>query len=132
MTRALLLAVALAATLAACSPRTEEPILSGFFNASRLRDRTALQKLATTSFDPATRGIITNFAITGVVTSQAGGRVTKDVSISAPVQLPSGQTVQKNLVVTLEQDVSGSGSIAARWVVTAIRDVAGGLSPPPR
>ena len=52
MTRALMLAVALAATLAACSPRTEEPILSGFFNASRLRDRTALQKLATTSFDP--------------------------------------------------------------------------------
>lgn len=132
MNRVLRLVVALAATLAACSPRTEEPILSGFFNASRLRDRTALQKLATTSFDPAAHGIITSFNMTGVVTRQAGGRVTKEVSISAPVKLLSGQTLQKNLVVTLERDGAGSGSIAARWIVTAIRDAAGGPSPPPR
>jgi len=132
MNRAHLLIGALAATLAACSPRTEEPILSGFFSASRLRDRTALQKLATTSFDPAERGIITSFEITGVVTSQSGGRVTKDVMISAPVKLPAGQTLQKNLVVTLERDVSGGGSMSARWIVTAIRDAGEGPSPPPR
>ena len=131
MTRVLALAVALAA-LAACAPRPEEPILSEFFSASRLRDRTALQKLATTSFDPASQGIITGFDITAVVTSEAGGRATKDVSISAPVRLPGGQTLQKNLVVTLERDVSGSGSAAARWIVTAIKDSAAGLSPPPR
>ena len=132
MNRALMLLVALAGTLAACSSRTEEPILSGFFNASRLRDRTALQKLATTSFDPARDGIITSFDITGVATSQARGRVTKEVSISAPVKLPNGQTLQKNLVVTLERDVSGDGRVAPRWIVTAIRDAAEPLSPPPR
>ena len=121
---------ALAATLAACSPRAEEPILSEFFNASRLRDRTALQKFATTSFDPSARGIITGFTITGVVTRQAGRRVRKEVSISAPVKLPSGEMVQTNLVVTLEQDVPGSGA-DVRWIVTAVRDAAAGPSPPP-
>jgi hypothetical protein len=123
--------VALAATLAACSPRAEEPILSEFFNASRLRDRTALQKFATTSFDPSADGIITGFTITGVVARQVGSRARKEVSISAPVKLPSGQTLHKNLVVTLEQDVSGSVA-AVRWIVTAVRDAADGLSPPPR
>jgi hypothetical protein len=48
------------------------------------------------------------------------------------VKLPSGQTLQKNLLVTLERDVSGSSGTAARWIVTAIRESAGGLSPPPR
>jgi hypothetical protein len=132
MNRVLMLVVALAATQAACSPRAEEPILSAFFNASRLRDRTALQKIATTSFDPAAHGIITSFDITGVVTGQAAGRVSKDVTISAPVKLPGGQTLQKDLVVTLERDGSASGSAAERWIVTAIRDAPADLSPPPR
>ncbi len=131
MNRVLTLAVALAAATPACSPRPEEPILSGFFSASRLHDRTALQKLATTSFDPAAHGIITRFTITGVVTSEAGGRAAKDVSISAPVKLPSGKTLQKDLVVTLERDASTNGRAAARWIVTAIRDAAGDLSLPP-
>jgi hypothetical protein len=132
MIRVLILVAALAATEAACSPRTEEAILGAFFHASRLRDRTALQKLATTIFDPAVDGIITGFNITGVVTGQAPGRVTRDVSISAPVKLPGGQTLEKNLVVTLERDGSGGGGTAERWIVTAIRDAAGDLSPPPR
>jgi hypothetical protein len=132
MSRVLMLVVALAAALAACSPRAEEPILSAFFSASRLRDRTALQTLATTSFDPAAQGIITSFTITGVLTTHAGGRVTKDVSISAPVKLPDGQTLRKNLVVTLGRDDAGTSSVAARWIVTAIRDAAGDPSPPPR
>jgi hypothetical protein len=131
MSCGLLLVVALAAAQAACAPRPEAPILSAFFNASRLRDRTALQKIATTSFDPAARGIITSFDITAVVTREAAGRVARDVSISAPVKLPSGQTLQKHLVVTLEQDGSASGSAAPRWIVTAIRDAAA-PSPPPR
>jgi hypothetical protein len=131
MNRVLMLVVALAAVLAACSPRAEEPILSAFFSASRLRDRTALQKLATTSFDPAVHGIITSFTITGVVTTRAADRATKEVSISAPVKLPSGQTIWKNLVVTVELDESASGKTSARWIVTAIRDAAE-PSPPPR
>jgi hypothetical protein len=132
MNRVLVLAVVLTVAQAACSPRTEEAILGGFFHASRLRDRTALQKFATTSFDPSTDGIITSFSITGVVTSEAAGRLIKDVSISAPVKLPGGDTVQQNLVVTLERAGSGNGRTAQRWIVTQIRDAAGGPSPPPR
>jgi hypothetical protein len=131
MTRVLALAVALAA-LAACAPRPEEPILGEFFNASRLADRTALQKVATTWFNPAVDGIVTGFDITAVVTRPAGGRDTKDVSISAPVKLPDGQTLQKNLVVTLERDVLAAGSTPGRWMVTAIRDSPAGLSTPLR
>ena len=131
MTRVLALAVALAAG-AACA-RAEEPILGAFFNASRLRDRTALQRLATVSFDPATQGIITSFSITGVVPRQAGGPEAKEVAISAPVQLPGGEIREEQLVVTLEHDVSGAVSgVAGRWMVTAIRDAAGSPSSPPR
>ena len=132
MKRVLLLVVALAAALTACSTPTEEPILGEFFNASRLADRTALQKIATTWFNPAVDGIVTSFDVTGVVTRQARGRDTKEVSISAPVKLPHGQTLQKNLVVTLERDVLVAGSTPGRWMVTAIRDSPAGLSTPPR
>jgi hypothetical protein len=129
MTRVLALAVALAAC-AACAPRAEELILGGFFSASRLRDRTALQKIATASFDPAAQGIITSFEITGVEMSRAGGRDTKDVAISAPVKLPTGEIRQEQLVVTLERDESGTiAGVPGQWIVTAIRDVA---EPSPR
>ena len=131
MTRVLALAVAL--TAAAACARAEEPILGAFFNASRLRDRTALQRIATVSFDPAAQGIITSFRITGVVPGHAGGREAKQVAISAPVQLPGGQIREEQLVVTLEHDVTGAVSgVAGRWIVTAIRDAAGDPSSPPR
>jgi hypothetical protein len=132
MNRVLLLAVALAVTPAACSHRSEEPVLGAFFHASRLRDRTALQKFSTTMFDPAADGIITSFRITGVVTTEAGGRALKNVSISAPVKLPGGQWLEKNLVVTLESADSGSGGAGRRWIVTAIRDAPADPSTQPR
>ena len=129
MSRVLGLAVALAAC-AACAPRAEELILGGFFNASRLRDRTALQKIATASFDPAAQGIITGFNITGVVSSRVAGHETKDVAISAPVKRLSGEVRQERLVVTLERDESGSiAGLPGRWIVTAIR---GAAEPSPR
>jgi hypothetical protein len=117
MIRELLLAVAVATTLVGCAPRAEQPILSEFFHASRLRDRTALQKLGTVSFDPAVQGIITEFSITAVATRRDGARTVKDVTISAPVTFLTGQVVNKNLVVTIEP-------AEGRWIVTAIRDVA--------
>ena len=132
MNRVLVLTVALAVAEAACSPRTEEPILGGFFNASRLRDRTALQKLATTMFDPAVDGIITSFHLTGVVTRDDAGRAIKDVSISAPVKMPGGYTIHKNLVVTLECVDSGGGGRPQRWMVTAVREAAADRATPPR
>jgi hypothetical protein len=132
MSRALILVVTVAAALTACAPPPEARILGEFFNASRLADHTALQKIATTWFSPAVDGIVTSFTITGVVARQAGGRETKDVSMSAPVKLPDGRTLQKNLLVTLQRDAGASGGVAARWIVTAVRDSAAGLSIPPR
>lgn len=125
MIRALMLAIALATAIAGCSPRAEEPVLGAFFHASRLRDRTALQKLATVSFDPAVQGIITGFEITGVSTRRERDLATKDVAISAPVTLMSGQVVEKRLVVTIQQ-------MDGRWIVVAITDgAAPGPSTPP-
>jgi hypothetical protein len=122
MTREVAIVAALAATLAACGPRPEQAVLAEFFNASRLRDRTALQKIATTIFDPARDGIITGFTVRRIEAHEAGGRVTQDVSISAPVKPIDGPTVEKQLVVTLEKDAAGIRSgVPDRWIVTAFR-----------
>jgi hypothetical protein len=99
-----------------CSTASEQRLLNQFFAASRLRDTTALANIATVVFEPATQGTITSFEITAVVPrSTAGGAISKEVSISAPVRLPSGQTAQKRLVVTIQRG-------AADWIVTAVTD----------
>ena len=123
MTPAAAIVVVLAGLAAACGPRPEQPVLAEFFNASRLRDLTALRKIATTAFDPARDGIVTDFKIEGVDEHEAGGRSTEDVSISAPVKPMQGPTVEKQLVVTLEKDVTGSHSgVKGRWIVTSVRE----------
>jgi hypothetical protein len=102
----------LLATLAtaACSPPPEYPLLQQFFSASRLRDTTALQNIATIVFEPREQGTITTFEITKVATRRDGDRELKEVTISAPVRLPSRETVQQTLVVTMEK-------VAGRWIV---------------
>jgi len=122
MKRATTLVVALAAWLAGCGPKPEEPVLAEFFNASRLRDRTALQKIATTIFDPARDGIVTDFEVKSVEARAAGGGATEDVSILAPVKPMDGPTVEKQLVVTLEKDATGTRSgVKGRWIVTGVK-----------
>jgi hypothetical protein len=123
MIRLLVMAVALATAAGGCGHRAEEPVLGEFFHASRLRDRTALQKLATVPFDPAVQGIVTTFEIGLVTPRRDGDRRLKEVTIAAPVRMLSGEVVQKNLVVTLE--LAGG-----RWIVTAITDAPAVPSPP--
>jgi hypothetical protein len=123
MRRAAAIVIALAGLAAGCGPRPEQPVLAEFFNASRLRDLTALRKIATTVFDPARDGIITDFTIKGVDAHEAGGRSMEDVAISAPVKPMAGPTVEKQLVVTLEKDLTGSRSgVKGRWIVTSVRE----------
>ncbi len=110
-----------AVTLAGCSSSAEQTILNEFFAASRLRDKTALQNVATVSFEPNVRGIITSFAITKVTPTVGDGVRSEDVSISAPVKLPGGQTLQKNFVITMQR-APGEGE-GRRWVIMSIRDV---------
>ncbi len=79
-----------------------------------------MKNIATVVFEPATQGIVTSFEITNIEPHRNGGElVSESVSISAPVKLPSGQTLQKNLVITLQR---GTG----QCMVTAIAD-----APPP-
>ena len=95
--------------LPACG-QSERPILERFFGASRLRDTTALQTVATVIFEPLQQGIVRTFEITSVSPERSEGQaIAKDVTVAAPVILPDGQTVQKTLVVTLSRR-TGDGS----------------------
>jgi hypothetical protein len=125
------LVVALTAvTLVGCSSAAEQTILNEFFAASRLRDKTALRNVATVSFEPDVQGIITGFAImkvTAAPTSGDGVR-SEEVSISAPVKLPGGQTLQKNFVITMQRAPREGGR--RRWFIVSIRDVPAAPSTP--
>ena len=57
------------------------------------------------------------------VTKFDGDVASKDVTVSAPVRLPSGETVQKTLVLTLQRAVlKGDKDITGRWIVTKCRE----------
>ncbi len=105
----------------ACSVPPERSILDQFFAASRLRDKTALESLATVTFEPLEQGIIVDFEIAGV-TVESERR--KAVTITAPVRMPDGRTVEKTLVVTLERGEpkgnAGGPQEARRWIVTKV------------
>jgi hypothetical protein len=97
----------------------EQLLLDQFFNASRLRDRTALQKISTVILEPLEQGAVTTFTITDVVVLEApdGVAESKQVNVSAPVRLPDGRTVQQNLNVILQR---GDRQAAGAWMVTGI------------
>ncbi len=115
LTRNATLAVLLSLAAAACAG-PERPVLEEFFSASRLRDRTALQRIATVIFEPRERGIVTKFDVLKVAARHDGGRERKDVTIGAPVALPDGRTKQTTLAITMVRDDTG------RWIVTAVSD----------
>ena len=106
--------MAVSLVLIACSPPAERLLLEQFFAASRLRDKTALQPIATVIFEPREQGTIAAFDITQVATRREGERELKDVTFYAPVRLPSRATVQQTLVVRMEK-------IGGRWLITSIK-----------
>jgi len=129
--RRLLEVLVAAAVTQGCSVRPEQPLISDFFSASRLRDLTALARISTVVFEPRERGIVTSFTIRRV--SAAPGHddgTAKEVEIEAPVKLPDGSTVDRILVVTLQRRRSASepdsGALYNGWIVTGITD-----APPP-
>ena len=81
-----------------CAGDTERTLLTRFFAASRLRDLTALSKLSTVVFEPASDGVVTGFDITAIRRDGAS----EELSISAPVRLPDGRTVVKQFAVTIQ------------------------------
>src|SRR5262249_16692428 len=65
------------------------------------------------------------------VTKYDGELVSKAVSISAPVKLPSGQTAQKNYVVTMQRAIlHADKELTGRWIITGIKDASGAASTP--
>jgi hypothetical protein len=122
---------ALVLALVGCGPRPEEPLLTEFFAKSEARDTGGLQRIATILFDPRTDGTVSSFSIQSVTPLMhrplTGGAdlLTKDVTISARVQLPSGDKVRKTLVVKLQQAVPRGGQeVADQWIVTAVQGAA--------
>jgi hypothetical protein len=99
-------------TAACVAHGSEQRLLDEFFAASRLRDRTALQHLATVIFEPAQQGTVTAFTIVGVdnLEPSKDGVVAKQVRVAAPVRLPEGGTAMKTIVLVLER--------RAHWMVT--------------
>jgi hypothetical protein len=97
-----------------CGVPQERSVLDRFFTASRLRDTTALSEFATVVFEPLQHGIITNFDILEVTPQSAGAAAAKDVAVSAPVKLPTGEVATRTLNVTLERR-------DGKWIVTGFR-----------
>ena len=63
-----------------CGHPAERALVDQFFAASRLRDRTAAQAIATMFFDPKDDGIISQFTISSVTPEEeSGGVVSKNV-----------------------------------------------------
>ena len=69
-----------------------------FFAQSRLRDKTALQKIATVTFEPRVQGIVEQFEITNVTPEE---NQTKTVTVSAQVKLPDGAVTREVIVLTM-------------------------------
>ena len=125
MRRASVLAVALATLIVlGCAHDAERALLNQFFAASRLRDLTALRKIATVVFEPATDGIVTSFEILGV----AGDSGSKDVLISAPVKLPDGRTVSKRFAITIQGGLVTK--VSERPVLSPVEGPASPSTPP--
>ena len=110
-------------TALSCAHDAERALLDRFFAASRLRDLTALRKIATVVFEPATDGIITSFDILQITAEQSPDGISrsKKVLISAPVRLPDGGTVTKTIVVTMGQRSAGGDQNPSRgWMITGV------------
>jgi hypothetical protein len=65
-------------------------------------------------FDPKVNGIVDRFQIVSVTPEEKNGdRVTKTVTITAPVTLPTGGSVEKKLVIAMERQND-------RWIITGM------------
>ena len=106
--------------LAGACARPEQGILEDFFNDSRLRDLTALQRYSRITFEPLQQGIVTDFDIVKVF--EEGN--TKTVAVSTEVKRPDGQLVPETLVIMMENRKVSDGSATAperrEWMITGL------------
>ena len=103
------------ATLAACRHPAERALVDQFFSASRLRDRTAAQSIATVFFDPKDQGLVREFTIRNVTPEEeSGGVVSKNVTIRALVESLDGVKADKTIFVTMQRRPD------AAWMITGV------------
>ena len=101
--------LAAACLVAACGVLTlEEQLLRRFFEASRLYDMAAVEKVATVVFNPVSDGIVQDFRVAGVV--ESGDRRVAAVD----VRVRRRQVItEERLQVTIERR-------AGRWLITGV------------
>jgi hypothetical protein len=57
------------------------------------------------------------------VSKYDGEMVSKDVTVKAPVRLPSGETADRTYVITMKRAIlKGDKEIVGRWIITGCRD----------
>jgi hypothetical protein len=116
--RAVLTGLVLSLGAVACANGYERALLTQFFAASRLLDRTALQNMATVVFDPRTDGTVLRFDIDRITPED---RHQKTATVSARLRLPGGDIVQKQLVVTMRRtDPAVDKGATSRWMIIAV------------
>ena len=101
--------------LAGCAwPSPDRQLLLDFFQACRVYDTTVLARLATTSCNPATDGVVQDFEIAAVEdVSGAGGARGRELTLNAHVRPLGGSAAPQRLTVRLDQ-------VEGRWMVSAV------------
>jgi len=102
-----------------CSGGAEHAAIGEFFAAARLRDLTALERIATATFEPREHGTVLEFAVQDV---KNAGSEREAVSVDARVRLPDGRIVQRRLDLTLAHRDN-------RWIVTEVIELPVGTPP---
>ena len=94
------------------------------------------RKVGETKRKLASETVVVDMSINGGpahvdVAKYDGELISKDVSIAAPVKLPSGQTAQKNYRVTMQRAVlHADKDLTGRWIITSIKDASGSAATP--
>lgn len=115
------------AGLVACGHASEKALIDQFFSNARLRDRTAVQSIATVFFDPKDHGLVRQFAVTNVTPEeQSGGLTSKNVTIRASVESLAGVTSDKTIFITMQRRPD------AGWMITGVTVALAAPSRPPR
>jgi hypothetical protein len=115
------------AGLVACGHASEKALVDQFFSSSRLRDRTAVQSIATVFFDPKDQGLVRQFAIVNVTPEeQSGGLTSKNVTIRASVESLAGMMSDKTIFITMQRRPD------ADWMITGVTVASAAPSRPPR
>ena len=112
--------VLLCSALTAClASGTDHQLLDRFFAASRLRDRTALARLATVVFEPARDGIVDDFSVVRTTAINADQR---QLTVRVTVRPFGHSTTERTLLITTtRREAAGLKTATSPWVITELR-----------